>query len=295
MDTDTEERDGATGGAEALSALIARHQATFTKKERQIARVLTTASPTIGLTTVAEFARTADTSTATILRFLTKIGFGNYAEFQDRLREEVTASLESPLARYQASDDRATEGSMFARYVEWSANLVRQTEACVPATEFQAVVDSLANPKSAIYVVGGRFSRSLAELMCYGLSGIRRNVHRIQDDTREMVDVLLAIKRQDVVVVFDFRRYQQSIIRFSKVVASMNATLVVITDQWQSPSARVATHVLALPVASPSIFDSAMAPLMCVEAIVARLAEQQGEGTEDRATTVDDLYMRLSE
>ncbi|MCB1446519.1 MAG: MurR/RpiR family transcriptional regulator [Rhizobiaceae bacterium] len=279
---------------ETIATRIARHQTHLTRKERQIARVLVADSPTRGLETVAELGRRASASGATILRFIAKLGFTGYPEFQEALRHELNATLESPLARYRAADERLGGSDMLARYADWSAMLMRQTADLVPTPEFEAIERLLENTRISISVVGGRFSRSIAELFCYGLSNLRSNVRHIEDDERALVHALLEIRKRDVVIVFDFRRYQENIVNFAGLAADAGATLVVITDKWQSPCAKRAQHVLALPVASPSIYDSALAPILCVEALVALLAERLGPVTEEHTGRVDTLYRQLS-
>lgn len=286
--------DGPDGKVETIATRIVKHQANLTRKERQIARVLVADSPTRGLETVAELGRLASASGATILRFITKLGFAGYPEFQEALRQELNATLESPLARYRTSDEHIAGDDTLARYADWSAMLMRQTVELVPSPEFEAIERLLENTRVSISVVGGRFSRSIAELFCYGLSNIRSNVRHIQDDERALVQALLDIRKRDVVIVFDFRRYQENIVNFAGLAADAGATLVVITDKWQSPCAKRAEHVLALPVASPSIYDSALAPIMCVEALVALLAERLGDVTEEHTERVDALYRQLS-
>jgi DNA-binding MurR/RpiR family transcriptional regulator len=267
-------------------------EAGFTPAERRIARVLTAGYPTAGLATVAELARQAEASGATILRFMTKLGFTGFPVFQEALRGELTESLQSPLARFEAT---ATGGQGDrGGYAGWASLLMKQAAEMIPEAELEDVVELLADEKRPVALVGGRFSRSIAALFSYGLGGLRGRVTLLSSEPQDMVRAVLDMGRRDVVVVFDFRRYQDEIIRFAESVAAAGATLVVVTDTWRSPAASHARHVFALPVASPSIYDSALAPVMCVEAIVARLAERMGPKAAARIAEADRLYARLS-
>ena len=53
----------------------------------------------LGLQTVAEFSARAGVSAPTILRFVSRIGFQGYPEFQATLKEELAARLQSPMTR----------------------------------------------------------------------------------------------------------------------------------------------------------------------------------------------------
>lgn len=275
----------------SVSLRIKEGEAGFTLSERRIAKILTAGYPTAGLVTVAELGRQASASGATILRFVTKLGFPSYPSFQETLRCELTETLESPLARFQAT---GTVGqSSLAQYAAWASLLMQQAAEMIQASEFEEVAHLLKDDKRALYLVGGRFSRSIAELFSYGLSGLRGKVHLLSGGPQDMVRNMLDIGKGDVVVVFDFRRYQDDIIHFAERAREAGATLIVFTDKWLSPAARRARYVFALPVASPSVYDSALAPIMCVEAIVTRLAEHMGAKAGARIAEVDALYNRF--
>ena len=67
--------------------------------ERRAAQTLIANYPVIGLKTVAEFSQAAGVSSPTILRFVARLGFQNYPEFQSALQDELAAQLQSPASR----------------------------------------------------------------------------------------------------------------------------------------------------------------------------------------------------
>ena len=73
--------------------------------ERRAAQALVANYPVMGLKTVAEFSAQAGVSSPTILRFVARLGFGNYAEFQATLQDELAAQLQSPLSARAATGD----------------------------------------------------------------------------------------------------------------------------------------------------------------------------------------------
>ena len=83
----------------SIAEVIADRGDQMTAGERRAAQTLIANYPMLGLRTVAEFSQQAGVSSPTILRFVSRIGFQNYAEFQDRLQEELAARLQSPLSR----------------------------------------------------------------------------------------------------------------------------------------------------------------------------------------------------
>ncbi len=276
--------------ASAISVAIKRMEPSFTAAERRIARVLGAGFPASGLVTVAELGRKSGASGATISRFVAKLGFPSYQDFQESLRSEVRDRLESPLARFAGAQAPAD----IANYAGWASTLMGEVSDAVSAAEFDGTVELLADPRRRVNLLGGRFSQSLAQLFAFGLKGLRKDVRVLSETPQVLVDAALELGRRDVVILFDFRRYQENVVRFAEVVAETEATLVVFTDRWMSPASLNARYVFALPVASPSIYDSALAPLMCIEAIVASLARRLGETAETRIVEAQSLYDRLS-
>src|SRR3989442_6231635 len=84
-----------------VGELVRQRLASLSPAERKLARALLASYPIAGLESVARFAERAGVSPPTVTRFITKLGFRGYPEFQESLRLEVQARLSSPLARYR--------------------------------------------------------------------------------------------------------------------------------------------------------------------------------------------------
>src|SRR3546814_14148088 len=72
--------------------------------------------------------------------------------------------------------------------------------------------------------------------------------------------------KRDVLVVFDIRRYQANLLRLAQLAGKRGTRVVVFTDQWLSPVARHADHVLRARIAVPSAWDSSAALMALAEA-----------------------------
>src|SRR5947199_8485364 len=86
--------------------LVRQRLDSLSPAERRLARVLLASYPIAGLESVARFAERAGVSPPTVTRFIAKLGFRGYPEFQERLRDEVQARPSSPLARYREEPKR---------------------------------------------------------------------------------------------------------------------------------------------------------------------------------------------
>ena len=82
-----------------VAELISDRMDAMPVSERRAAQALIASYPVIGLKTVAEFSQAAGVSSPTILRFVARLGFQNYPEFQAALQDELAAQLQSPASR----------------------------------------------------------------------------------------------------------------------------------------------------------------------------------------------------
>ncbi|MEZ5666264.1 MAG: MurR/RpiR family transcriptional regulator [Alphaproteobacteria bacterium] len=260
----------------------------FTKTERKAAQVLLSNYPAAGLSPVAEFAARAGVSAPTVLRFVARLGPGGYPEFQRRLRQELEARLTPPLGKAEphAAIAEPDAPSNFAAAV---ARNVAETFASVPAAEFDAVVDLLADPRRRIHAMGGRFTEALALYLVRHLRILRDDVSLVDHQTATWGDQIIGFGARDVLVVFDIRRYQADVVRVAKEAHARGTTVVLFTDQWLSPVVQVAGTVIAARVAVPSNWDSGAALLAITEAIVAQVTRRLWPTARKRLESLEGL------
>ena len=240
--------------------------------ERRAAHTLIANYPLIGLKTVADFSQQAGVSSPTILRFVARLGFQNYPEFQSALQDELAAQLQSPLNRAEhPSGVAAGESSpMVAAVVE----NIRETFRHLSTRQIAQLATLLADPKSKTFLVGGRFTDPIARYLAAHLTIIRPNVFHLSGQESNWRDRLIDMGKRDVLMIFDIRRYQESLIRFAEKAHQRGVRIVLFTDQWLSPIARFARHVIAGRTAVPSAWDSSAALFVAAETLIGELTLQ---------------------
>lgn len=268
---------GKTSVAETIHRCLDR----LTPTERKPARLLLANYPVVGLEPLANFARRAEVSHPTILRFIAKLGFTGYADFQSELRAELEARLKSPLAKRHEDGAEDTD-DLLARYAEAAAENIRQSVASMPRSEFEGALELLAETKNTLYLLGGRFTDAVASYMYMHLRVLRPRVYHVSGPPVSWSEYVLDMDRRSVLVVFDIRRYQDDLIRFADEAAGRGARIVLVTDNWLSPIAAHAEYVLAARIEVPSNWDSAVAMMTLVEALIAALNDRQWPRLEGR-------------
>src|SRR2546422_10899894 len=88
------------------------------------------------------------------------------------------------------------------------------------------------------------------------------------------------MRRTDLLVVFDYRRYQPDTIDCARDAAARGCDVVLFTDQWLSPASAFARQVLVTSVETVGPFDSLVGAIAVVEAIVAAVLGKLGARAE---------------
>jgi DNA-binding MurR/RpiR family transcriptional regulator len=100
---------------------------------------------------------------------------------------------------------------------------------------------------------------------------------------------MIEIGRRDVIVAFDIRRYQEDVTALCETAARQGAAVVLLTDPWLSPIARVARHVLPAHIVAPSNWDSSAGLLLLTEALVAAVTKRLWDSAKPRMEAVERL------
>lgn len=271
-------RDRLTDGSHAL-----------TPSDLKIARALLANYPAAGLNTVAHLAQVAGVSGPSVVRFVARMGYDGYPEFQQELLSEVQDRMSSPLTMMKAGKGAATAGNQYALSMHATAQLVDSAVTMQAANDFDRAVDLISDRTLTIYCLGGRFSGYLAGMLWAHLNQLRKGCHWLRGNRSELVDAMVDIGRRDLLVIYDYRRYQLDTIQLARTAAAQGGRIVLFTDPYASPIAGVADAVLTTPVDSPSPFDTMVPALAQTEALIAALTARMGDLSRNRIERLEAL------
>ena len=263
--------------------------ADLTAAERKLMSALFGNYPMAGLVSITEFAREAGVSTPSVLRLAKKLGFAGFPAFQERLRAELSAQLQNPIAKHDRWSAQAPDAHILNRFATAAIENLSGSLKLMDHRGFDAVVALLADRRRRIHLGGGRITQALAAYFATHLQMARPDVHLLPATPALWPQVLLDIGRNDVIVIFDIRRYDARMLEFAASAKDRGARIVLITDQWISPIARLAVQSLPLRIEAPSSWDSNMVPLFVAEALVAGVVNTHWPETQARIRELESL------
>ena len=264
----------------------------LTRAERQLANAMLENYPVSGLGSITAIAEASKVSTPTVVRMSKKLGFKGFPELQATLRSEVEATISNPIAKHDRWAEGAPEAHILNRFADAVSENMRQTLRQLDPREFNDVVKLLSDKNRAVHVVGGRLTRSLADYFFTHMQVIRDNLTLVASNSNTWPHYILNMKPGDVLVAFDIRRYERDVLRLAEMAKSKGVILILFTDQWGSPAAKLAEHSFHSRIEAPSAWDSSVVTMFILEALLAAVQTENWDETKDRMKTLEELFDR---
>jgi DNA-binding MurR/RpiR family transcriptional regulator len=253
----------------------------LTPMQTQIARSILASYPGSATRSSAAIARSSGTSSASVTRFVQRLGFATVREFQEAVRSDLDERFRSPWLRNESpSEDSALETVIQAEAANISETLRRLSPGML------AGLRELLLGASTVSTLGGRFSYALAVYLSAHLRLVRPHVTVLT--AADIADQLAHAGRGTCLVVFDFRRYQPEAEAAARYVKSRRGRVIVITDPYLSPASHHADRVLVAEIEAPRLVDSYAAVVALLDTIVSDLASAGGKRTRGRIERVEE-------
>lgn len=275
-----------------VAARIRRQFDELTRAERQLANAILENYPVSGLGSITAVAESSGVSAPTVVRMAKKLGFNGFPDLQAALRTEVEATISNPIAKHNRWAENAPDTHILNRFADAVMENMHQTLRQLDPDDFNAVVKILSDKNRAVNVVGGRLTRSLADYFFTHMQVIRDDLTLVASNSNTWPHYLLNMKKGDVLVAFDIRRYERDLLRLAEMAKSKGVVLILFTDQWGSPTAKYAAHSFHSRIEAPSAWDSSVVTLFIIEALIAAVQTENWAETKDRMNQLEELFDR---
>lgn len=271
-----------------VAEAIRRGMGDCSPAERKVARVLLAAYPSAGFETVARLAERSGVSGPTVIRFVNRLGYRGFPDFQEALRHDLDERSASPLRIYEnRRANESVDASLLDRSARIMVETVQRTFEGLTPHDVERSIELLSGAPGAVHIAGGRYSHLLGRVLALHLQQMRPRVAMLPDEPSSRAAALEDIGRRDVMVLFDYRRYEDESLRLAKHARARHASVVLFTDTWLSPISAEADVVLTSETPAPSPFDALTPVMALVETIVAGCFEALGDAATARMARAD--------
>jgi DNA-binding MurR/RpiR family transcriptional regulator len=275
---------------------IEQHLPDFSASDTRIARLILERYPISALGSIEDLARQSDVSPPTVTRFVKRLGFRKFTDFQRAIRLEVQDTEVSPLALLEKHRKKTKASGTDRNMMDHLAGAMQKILDAPTQRSLDKAAGILSDNKARIYLLGGRWSSVLAQYAAYQLITLRGEVHVLaQQASGVLEDRIADFTRKDVLIAFDFRRYQPETIAFCQTAKEVGLRIVLFTDLDLSPIAEVADVVIPVTVETTTPLDTLAVAIATIDALLIRLVKALATQAPKRMAMLEMLRRKAND
>lgn len=262
---------------------------TLTPKARALGNyIMQNPSKAVFMTT-RELAEACKISEATVVRFVSTLGYKGYSEFQDALKDFVNTGLSLPdRAAIKGIKEEGTD--RLHREILEELNNLKYLYENIDIDVMNRFVDHLDKSRT-VYVIGSRLSYTFAYYLGWSLTKIRKGVHILKGSDSTTFDMLTNAHEKSLVVLAACTRYPNELIKLSKMIRRSSHTLLTITDSSICPVIQFADISLVVPARSIPFIGNVSGILVAIQYIVQQLASRKGDELADYQKQLEQVFL----
>ena len=239
--------------------------------------------------TTKELAEACKVSEATVVRFVSQLGYGTYGVFLQALRDLVNTGMRLQ-DRVDLPGLRGAKGDRLGRVMAEEMENMRQLYQTIDRETLNAFIDRLGEA-AAVYVAGSRLSYTFAYYLGWSLSKVRKGVHILKGSDSTAFDRLNNASPDALVLIVATSRYPNELIRLAKVARRLEQTLFVMADSPLCPLFPFAHQKLVVPARSIPYIGYIAAMSSVISYLVLELASRQRETVGTHQEKLEQIYL----
>ncbi len=218
--------------------------------ERKLGQMLCDFPGELASYSAAELAGLAEVSTATVSRFVRRLGYASYEEARVKARNE----RETGSRLYLDTPEQSAEGrSLGAHFNQYLRN-IEQTAANVDDAAIDEVVNALLSARRT-WTVGFRASHPFAAYLRWQLLQVLEFVDVIPGGGQTMGEHLVSFRETDVAIVFGLRRRIREMEDLLVEIRRKGALVLYITDESVPKRSDVTWHIRCVTQSPGPLFS----------------------------------------
>lgn len=263
----------------------------LTNSEKKVADYIIKHTSETTFDTVNSLSKKVGTSTTTIMRLASKLGYSGFADLQNDLQKFVMASS-TPKGRLISNLDNVNTNKLWTQTVQFYNQQINQLFNQIDQNVLDEVV-SLIESSNNIYCTCVRSGLPVGQYFSQNINRIHGNCNMIVADTTDWVDEIISMGQGDLLVAISFPRYANRIQEFVKIAKEKNVTVVIITDTFSSPIVQFGDVIIPCDSNSLAFHNSPITATIVVDYIINALAVKNSNHNSDRLEEVSEILKRI--
>jgi DNA-binding MurR/RpiR family transcriptional regulator len=261
----------------------------LTTSETKIADFLQRTYPEVVFETATSIAQNAGVSKATVVRFVSRLGYRGFAHFQGELQREIHLRLENPLERFpwRKKQIRERGDDYLGENIACIIRNLRKTHERVDARTFMEVARIIALGAGTLYIVSNLGSFGLAYYFWYYLHYVRDRTCLLTNLGSSLPNQLFHVTSDDALFLITYRRYSRQTQLVAEHFARKGAKILLLSDVEVTPFSPLADLILVAPSEAAFMFESRCACLAVLESLLTAVTHLLEDTLEARFKSAD--------
>jgi DNA-binding MurR/RpiR family transcriptional regulator len=278
-----------TGQSNAILDSISQFRNQLTPKGKILGDYIVRFPRKVVFMTTRELAGNCRVSEATVVRFIGRIGFSTYSQFQQALRDYVDTES-TLLERLDMTNLEAPGSERFRRVIFQEMDNLKQLFKTLDMEILDRVVHLLKNSPD-VYVIGSRISYMFAYYMGWSLSRIRKNIRILKGSDTTTLDWLGMAHPESLVVIIATSRYPNELIKTARYALRLGIKLALITDSVKCPLIQFSHESLIAPSRYIPFTGTPISISCLINFISFELANLIGNDVKEHQKKVEQNYL----
>ncbi|CAG9621225.1 MurR/RpiR family transcriptional regulator [Sutcliffiella rhizosphaerae] len=245
----------------------------------------------VGFMTVEQLSKKVGTSTTTVMRLMSNVGYKGYSEFQKSLQNFLREES-APQMRLETNLKNVSQNESWKRHYELQMEQIQKANQL--NIENLSHVEEMLCSASNIYCTSVRSGLPVAQYLTHNLNRMLGNTKYTLADSSDWVDDVISFTENELLFVVSFARYGERLIRYADQAKQKGAKVVVLTDKFSSPLIPYADAVLVCPADSIASHNSIVSAIFMVDYMISSLSMANPELVSQRLKQVDKILTDMN-
>ncbi|EKQ58050.1 MULTISPECIES: MurR/RpiR family transcriptional regulator [unclassified Clostridium] len=264
----------------------------FSENHKKIANYIMQKIDVIPFMVEQDLAKECNVSVSSVSRFWRTIGFKNFKEFKEHLKEQTTFS---PASKIKTAFDKMDSYNEISDSIMSGVNYIKETVDHLEDKGFKNIISAI-NECNTLHIYASGPAVCLSSLLEFRLRRFDFKVNILTGSGHELFEDLIHIKPEDVILIFGFVHESPEIKVLFDIAEKINCKTILITDLMVSPMLNKATYHIYAARGELWEFHSMVAPFALIESIIVAVGKERKENALNNLQRLQELrntYVKL--
>lgn len=272
----------------SISARLAR--ADLSPALQRVAQLLLVDPEAIAFGTVASVAAQVGTSTPSVVRLATSLGYRGFGELRDAARAELSLRLNTDAVRVRSTAEAGSD-PVEALIEAEQRNVASTLRGLDPAT-LEATVDLLQDDGRSVWVLPSTQTAGVALRFADQLMMVRSGVTFLDGTEMRIMSLTRGIRRGDVFVSMDVPRHEHATVRVQADAVQRGAVPIVISGGQPVGLDTTGGYLIPFTTDSTGPFDSLVGLTVLATCLVNGLVDRRRGPAAERLGALEQAWTR---